>query len=171
MSRKKHTIESLLKEVVRLRNRNAWLSEKLAEAEKLLGRKAPVLTLYYEANPLRIFNTPSGPVVLADDVITMIPNAPPPQMRAGKTFEVAVQRLRAMGLGEREAIGIPRTEVSERLGITDRGLSESLGMSTKAHWIGVVTPLGIETLRGRAPDFCAWLLSELPKAVIQLPSC
>jgi hypothetical protein len=171
MSRPKHTIESLLKEVERLRNRNDWLSEKLAEAEKLLGRKAPVICLYRQGHPLRIFNTPSGPVVLADDLIALVPDAPPPQMRNGKTYSVAVQRLRMMGLGDREAVGVLRTELSEPLGITDRGLSESLGISTKAHWIGVVTPLGIETLSGRAPDLCAWLLSELPKAVKQLPSC
>lgn len=171
MSRQKHTVESLLKEVERLRNRNNWLSEKLAEAERLLGRKAPVLTIYYEGKPLRVFNTPSGPVVLADDLIELIPDVPPPQKRESHTYTAAVQRFRALGLGEREAIGILRTELSEPLGITDRGLSEFLGISTRAHWIGVVTPLGIESLRSHAPEMCRWLLSELPKAVKQLPSC
>lgn len=164
MSRTKHTIESLLKEVERLRNRNNWLSEKLAEAERLLGRKAPILTLHFEGKPLRVLKTATGPVALADDLIALISAAPPPQKRETQTYNVAVQRFRAMGLGEREAIGMLRTELSEPLGITDRGLSESLGISTRAHWIGVVTPLGVESLRKHAPELCAWLLSEFEKS-------
>lgn len=163
MSRQKHTVESLLKEVVRLRNRNNWLSEKLAEAERLLGRKAPILTLHFEGKPLRVFTTQTGPVVLADDLIALIATAPQPEKRGAQTYNVAVQRFRAMGLGDREAIGILRTELSEPLGITDRGLSESLGISTRANWIGVVTPMGVESLRKHAPALCAWLLSEFQK--------
>ncbi len=164
MSRPKHTVESLLKELERMRNRNCWLSEKLAEAERLLGRKAPMVTLYFQGKMLRILQTPTGPVVLADDLIALIATAPPPEKRGGKTYNVAVQRFRAMGLGEREAVGILRTELAEPLGITDRGLSESLGISTKAHWIGVVTALGVESLKNHAPELCAWLLSELQKS-------
>lgn len=165
MSRPKHTVESLFKEVERLRNRNNWLSEKLAEAERLLGRKAPIVTLDFEGKPLRILQTPTGPVVLADDLIELIPAAPPPQKRDDQSYTTsAVQRFRAMGLGEREAIGKLRTELSEPLGITDRGLSESLGISTRINWIGIVTPLGVESLRSHAPALCEWLLSEFQKS-------
>lgn len=171
MSKPKHSIESLLAEVSRLRNRNHWLTEKLAEAERLLGRRAPILTLYFQAKPIRIFADGKAPVALAEDVITLIPDAPPPQKRGTKTYTVAVQRFRSMGLGDREAFGIPRTDLSERFGITESSISESLGVSTKTHIIGVVTPLGIETLRGHAPDLCAWLLDEMAKATKQLSDC
>lgn len=33
--------------------------------------------------------------------------------------------------------------------------------------IGVVTPLGIETLRDRAPEFCAWIEREAFPQVIE----
>lgn len=169
MTRPKHTIESLRAEVKRLRNSNNWLAEKLAEAERMLGISAPLLTLDFDGRPVRLIVENGEPAVLADDVIAFIPNAPKPQSRGQHTYTVAVVRLRRLQLGAREVFSIRRRDLSARLGMSERSLSASLGISTRSHMIGVVTPLGIKTLKTRAPEFCAWVEHEaFPKALAQL---
>lgn len=174
MTKPKHTIESLRAEVERLRNANNWLAKKLSEAERLLGVSAPLLTLQFDGRPVRLFVENGVPVALADDVIALIPDAPKPQRRSQRTYTVAIQRLRALKLGAREAFSVRRRDLSMRLGITERSLSESLGVSTRSHMIGVVTPLGIASLKTRAPEFCAWIEREAFPAALErmkLPNC
>lgn len=107
------------------------------------------------------------PVVLADDVIAAIPGVPRPEKRGEREYAVAIQRLRRLKLGEREAFSLLRRDLAHQLGITERSMSECLGVATRSHFIGVVTPLGIETLRDRAPEFCAWIERDAFPEVIK----
>lgn len=165
--RKAHTISTLKAEIVRIRNRNDWLAEKLAEAEQRLGIPSAVVTLEFEKKQVRLFMLDGEPVVLAADVISLLPNAPKPYGRREQRFTLALQRLRRMKLGDREAKTLRRTDLAESLSLTDRSLSVAFGVSTRAHFIGVVTPLGIESLSDRAPEFCNWVTHVAFPAVIE----
>jgi len=167
MSKPKHTIESLTAETNRLRQLNRWLTDKLEEAESLLGVSAPVLILRFKDHEIRALLNEGTPVILADDVVDFIPDAPEEYRHGEARYPVAVQRLRRLHIGAREAISLRRADVASSLGMTERSLSKLLGVPTRAHWIGFVTPLGIESLRDRAPEFCAWVEREAFPAVIE----
>ena len=166
MSKPKHTIESLKARVEYLQQLNAWLSEKLAEAEHRLGVAAPVIRLEYDGHLIRSLVVNEQPVVFADDIIALIPGAGKPTRRGQRTFVNSVQRLRRIKLGAREVISLFRRDLARNLGMTERALSASFGVSTRTHFIGVVTPLGIESLHRRAPEFCAWVEREAFPQVI-----
>lgn len=163
------SVAALRKEIVRLNNSNMHLAARIAELESRLGTVAPVVIAQFEKRPIHIIVWMAEPMALADDVVGEIPSAPPPRLDKGKENVHAAGRLRRLGLGHREVFTIERALIREAWKLIDRSVSRSLGVSTRMRYISFVTPLGIESLRERAPKFCKWVETEaFPKAIEQL---
>lgn len=169
MPRRRYTNEDLRAEIDRLRSRNNWLSEKLAEAERRLGCQTPIIALEQGGRKVRLLIFNGQPAVFADDLLPFVHGAPGPEHRGEKQYQVSVQRLRRMGLGAREVTSVRRRDIAAMLGITERSVSLLLGVSARAHFIGVVTPLGVRAIAANAPEFCEWVEHKaFPQAIERL---
>jgi len=163
MSQTKPTADELKRQITRLEVQVSYWQKKYAEIETELGIKLPVLSLDYYNRKVRIFLLQGIPFVFAGDVLAQLQNAP--RRASTKKGPQTTRRLRGLGLGGRELNSLNAADVAKAWGTTERYICSALGLSRKAHWIGAVTPLGIETLRPHASEFCSWLEREAFPAV------
>jgi len=165
MSQTRSTTNELKREITRLRAQVSYWQANYTEAIAALDAKLPALTLDYHNGKVRVFLFQGVPFVFAGDVLAQLPNAP--RRASTQKGPQTTQRLRGLGLGSRELNGLNAVDVAKAWGTTERYICSVLGLSRKAHWFGAVTPLGIETLRDRAPEFCSWVEREAFPAVIK----
>lgn len=166
-TKKPITITELQREIARLKIQVSYWEARYTEAAAALGIKLPVLDLAYQDQKVRVFLLKGAPFVFAADVLAQLPRAPEARTRTNKKGPQITNRLRRLGLGQREVNGLNAADVAKEWATTERYVCAALGASTKTRWIGAVTPVGIETLRDRIPGFCSWVESKAFPAVIE----
>src|SRR6266699_1240959 len=149
MKQTDETVIRLLKEITRLKNRNTYLSGKLAALEKRHGIRGPVLSLTFGAKPVRLIVWMDMPLIYANDVLPFVAADLPEPSVWGSTFK----RLNDIGLSAREVMSVNRVDLSDAWLITCANVCASIGAPASAPFIPFLTPLGIETLEPYAPKF------------------
>lgn len=160
------TTAALKLEIGRLEQQLTYWKRRVAELEAILATKLPVVVDRFDGKDVHITLLEGEATVLVDDVTPHIPGIErvkvSPRGREG-------QRMRSAGLGAREMRTVNAEHLSHAWRTSYRHMCAALGKSTHARQFSFITPLGIESLRDRAPKFCKWVETEaFPKAIEQL---
>lgn len=163
-SKSTKTNAELKREIAGLKLQVTHWKGRVAAIEARLAVTLPILSLQFDGKPVRLIVHQSKPLVQAADVIEHLAGVP--KKYPGRRGPGFIDRLRRAGLGAREAVGLKSDELADNFGTTRMHLCHALGRGAKTSDLGFVTALGIETLRDRAPEFCAWVEREAFPAVI-----
>ena len=165
-SKSNSPVVALKLEIRRLNLQLTYWKGRVAELESALAIKLPVMLVQFAGKDVRIALFDGVPVVLVDDVTPHIPGV---ERHKVSQRQREGQRMRNAGLGVREMRTVNAEHLAHAWNTSYRHLCAALGKSTKARQFSFVTPLGIETLRDRAPKFCKWVEAEaFPNAIEQL---
>ena len=135
------SITELKRENARLKMQVTHWKRRVADIEAKLGLTLPVLALNFKGKPVRLIVHDGAPLAQAADVLEYISGAT--KRYKGRKGPGYIDRLRNIGLGAREAIGLRSDNLAERFGTTRMHLCHVLGRSTKTSDLGFVTALGI----------------------------
>lgn len=162
--------DTVLLENARLKRRITQLNILVAELEaKIGGASLPILDENFGGHTVKLILRAGMPLVLADSVILQLPYVPDSRRKRFPGETAAVERLRVFGMGLRDLISIPRSELTDAFRTSPRTLCHTLGVSTKSQWIGFVTPIGLDGIKQHAPKFCSWVETvAFPKVIERL---